>query len=262
MQKGLDQMRRELDAERAKAQVLVGKSSDYGKAIETYTALILKTHWNPIFYMVRGELLAQIGEVYRAIGDAGNAISKSPRYYEAYRFRSTLFLRLRQESDALKDIEKLIELSDGAVRAGHHHFRARIYLRLGEEGKAIGDFDAAVVLLPRDADLRRGRAKLRAKRWDLRGAIEDYSRAIRFSKATSGDYHERGWVNELSGNVLAAIDDYRKAYSLAPGLNAIRTSFYRLRASVLDRVSGALEADSGFIGDSPYSMSRPAIETP
>ena len=229
------EMKADIDAARS----LLTLHSDYEGAIVIYTRLIQAWSGKAKFPLMRARLYARIGKVVAAIRDVSKAIRLNPGHIETHRYRAQLLLQEGRNAEALKDASRMVRLTTGLMKARNHCFRADVLLRLGERGKALVEMDRAVLLQPRDSDLWRFRAGVRETRWDLKGATMDYSMAIRTGPATPWDYYDRGRVNELRGNVLAAIEDYRRAAHLAPGWDGFSRCFYRLRARVLRGLDAA-----------------------
>lgn len=219
------------------ARRILRDQSDYEGAIEIYTELIRDWPRKASLRLMRAELLAKTGETKFAIRDVTKAIRLRPNECDTYRFRAILYLRVEKNSRALADASRMVKLSPPpVVKAMSHQFRASVLLRLGEGGEAIEEMNAALILQPQNADLWRFRAGVRSSRWDLKGAVLDYTMAIRVGEAGARDYYDRGIVNEFRGNVVAALQDYKKASHLEPAWEAIRESYHRLKDRVLRQI--------------------------
>ena len=230
---------KDMKADLCAARSILSLHSDYGSAIEIYSRLIQA--WPDVarFRLIRARLYAKVGDVDSAIRDVTKAIRLRPGHADTHHFRAKLLLRAGRTSEALKDASRMVRLTTGPRKARNHRFRAGVLLGLGKRGKALVEMDRAVLLQPNDSDLWRSRAEIRETRWDLKGATMDYSMAIRTGPATPWDYYDRGRVNELRGNVLAAIEDYRRAARMAPGWDGFSRCFYRLKTRVLRGLDAA-----------------------
>lgn len=75
---------------------------------------------------------------------------------------------------------------------------------------ALVDLDKAIDVYPKDAFIFIKNGKDKEINRDLRGAIDDYDRAIKFSLI----YIYRGYVKSRVGDIEGAVKDYEKAESL------------------------------------------------
>ena len=109
---------------------------------------------------------------------------------------------------------------------------------------AISDFSKAIKINPQygDAYYNRGLAKENLK--DFEGAIKDYTKAIEFfpKGEDAGDaYHGRGYAKEMLKDFEGAIKDYTKATKLIPEDGDLYMDIHFLKLSLED-FEGAVSA--------------------
>lgn len=108
------------------------------------------------------------------------ALEEDQKYFDAYFARGVLKGNMYNYEEALKDLDKAIELERYSARAYKYRGYLKSCLRRYEE--AIKDFDRSVELDPQDAQAyeQRGDAKRSAE--NNEGCIEDYTRAQSLEK--------------------------------------------------------------------------------
>ncbi len=126
---------------------------------------------------------------------------------DAYYVRARLSILESDEATALKDLSRAIELCPANLRA--HLWRADILEGDGKYGEACKDLDAAVKLVP-GGEMHMKRALLKRHAGDLKGAIEDYTIALKGGPA-SFIYSRRADVYEQARQFEKAIADQRKS---------------------------------------------------
>jgi Tfp pilus assembly protein PilF len=98
-----------------------------------------------------------------------------------------------------------------------HVNRGILRLRRGHVDQAMADFDRAMALDPSEPETYLNRGSALMRRDDAANALTMFSEAIqRNTRRPELAYYGRAMANELSGNVRAAYQDYRRASELAP----------------------------------------------
>ncbi|MGH9832797.1 MAG: tetratricopeptide repeat protein [Blastocatellia bacterium] len=105
------------------------------------------------------------------------------------------------------------------------------------------------------------RAGIRHDRGDLRGALEDYSRAIEIDPRLALLYGNRGVTRKALGDLKGAIADYTEAIRLRPDFNLA----YFNRSAAWRAMGKGYEAEQDFIrsrgpGKEPEASLEPPIE--
>jgi eukaryotic-like serine/threonine-protein kinase len=193
-----------------------------------------------------------LGRWDEALATLGEAITGHPREAVLYRARSQVY-RLRSRTDeALKDLQRAIELvpPQDPASATDHLEQALILQQAGRFEESLAACDQALRLKPNQPEPHRVRAValMMLKRYDeaarsfdvclvkgsaspalyeARGlalaslgsydrALADYTMALNIGKGTSSLYANRGWVYLLSGAASPALHDFDEALRLDP----------------------------------------------
>jgi uncharacterized caspase-like protein/Flp pilus assembly protein TadD len=88
--------------------------------------------------------------------------------------------------------------------------------RKGDYRGAIEDYTEAIRLKPDAAEVYNRRGNAKSNLGDNQGAIEDYTRAIRLNSDDASAYSARGLTKASLGDNQGAIEDYTKAILLKP----------------------------------------------
>jgi tetratricopeptide (TPR) repeat protein len=152
-------------------------------------------------------------EVYQselAVWDS--AVRNSAPNYRAYHNRGNAYLARGQRDLAIKDFEKVVELTPRDPKA--YNGRGNVYSAVGRHDEAIKDYDKAISLKPDYADAYNGRGTVYGSKGAVDAAIEDFNTAIRLEPAFAEAYFNRGNAYGAKGQVSEAIRDYDKAIAL------------------------------------------------
>lgn len=79
---------------------------------------------------------------------------------------------------------------------------------------AIEDFTKAIELDPKDASAYSTRGYCKYKLKEYAGAVEDYNKAIKLYPENGGTYNERGNCKQKLGDKAGACSDWKKSYEL------------------------------------------------
>jgi tetratricopeptide (TPR) repeat protein len=121
----------------------------------------------------------RLGQLDKAIEDAGKAIALDPTSVPAYLDRGIAYYAVKKYDLAIADFSKVIELKPDYVAA--YNDRGNAYDDSGDHDKAIADYSHALVLKPdyADAFVNRGSAYEEKNFNDY--AISDYRAALRLN---------------------------------------------------------------------------------
>jgi tetratricopeptide (TPR) repeat protein len=98
-------------------------------------------------YSNRGIILANHGELDKAIEDQNAAIALDPDSARAHVNRGNVYYRYNRHNEAVADYNQAITLSHGALAPAYFN-RGKSHLALGETDAAAQDFQQAASLAP------------------------------------------------------------------------------------------------------------------
>jgi tetratricopeptide (TPR) repeat protein len=98
-------------------------------------------------YSNRGIILANHGELDKAIADQNTALSLDPDSARAHVNRGNVYFRYNRHNEAVADYNQAITLSNGELAPAYFN-RAKSHLALGETDAAAKDFQQAATLAP------------------------------------------------------------------------------------------------------------------
>jgi tetratricopeptide (TPR) repeat protein len=158
--------------------------------------------------LAKGRLLVQNGEYASAVAALDAALAARPDHAAALRARAEALLHLERPKDALRDLDRLL--------VGENRRRQDVM------------------------DIYRGRAALRAKTGDYRGAVADYTHALG-AEPDPVAYMGRGWSYLALEAPALALTDFEDAVQLNPqdadarsGLACARIKVGKYRDAVAD----------------------------
>lgn len=150
------------------------------------------------------------------------AIEKSPGKHRLYYARALAYLDRKEYSLALKDAEKVLELSPLSFNG--YNMRGIVRASLGMYAEAVGDFSVARELNPSDFKNLHNRGLSYAALGSLESAIRDYTSAIELNPKFALAYNDRGVALSRLGFINKGMSDFRIACSLGnpKGCNNVR----------------------------------------
>ena len=98
-------------------------------------------------YSNRGIILANHGELDKAIADQNKAIELNPDSARAHVNRGNIYYRYNRHNEAVADYNQAITLSHGELAPAYFN-RGQSHLALGETDAATKDFQQAATLAP------------------------------------------------------------------------------------------------------------------
>jgi tetratricopeptide (TPR) repeat protein len=166
---------------------------------------------------------------------------QTARSAEDYLDSAVAHARNKQTDEALKDLDKAIELDPHNAMA--FLLRGNLRERKKEIGQALSDYNEAIRLAPDARGMEvayNNRSVIRLSKGDLAGAREDIDNAIRLNPNAAALYNQRAIIRLQEGKPDAAAADYEKALELNPNLPSAYFGLgdYRFQRGDLD---GAIE---------------------
>lgn len=107
-------------------------------------------------------------------------------------YRAVSKVKINQYQAAIEDYSKAIQLNPQKSKYIYH--RGLAYFQLSEYELAKKDFQTTLVMDGGNADIYVKLAFLKQQENDLKGAIEDYTKAIEFNPKFSTPYYYRGLI--------------------------------------------------------------------
>jgi tetratricopeptide (TPR) repeat protein len=138
-------------------------------------------------YYYKADILVGLNEDSIAIFMLNKAIQNDPNFVEAYYYKAYLnFFNLY--NNPLSDISKVIELKPN--RADAYLLRSQIYVEIGENSLALNDINKAIEIITNDGYYYYWRGVIKENMNDKIGACKDYaiSKKLGFDKINKDDY--------------------------------------------------------------------------
>jgi tetratricopeptide (TPR) repeat protein len=138
--------------------------------------------------------------------------------------RGQLLYECERYPEAVAACEAALRIPGAPAEA--HRWKAQALMQSRDFGKARDAYDHYLDHYLRDpgpspgprvlANVHQARGLIRAKLDDYRGAIEDYTQALRLRPDDSATHTYRGWVYVLRDALTPALDDFQDAIRLDP----------------------------------------------
>ena len=192
---------------------------DYQGAIKNFTEAIHGQSNLATAYSHRCFAYVQLGDYQTAIEDCTQASTLEPNNAEAYLNRGLAHYRQGHYQAAIEDNNQVIQLKPYDFRA--YYNRGVAHSGLENHTKAIIDYNRALDQSPKLpsillADIYNDRGLARFRLADLKGAIADFSFAIRINANDSRAYYNRGCACQRHGDDRGAIHDFTQSLRFNP----------------------------------------------
>ena len=186
----------------------------------------------------RGVALAELGKFDEAIADLTESIRVDPSSADAYRLRGDCHRHQLEPQLALADYDAALVLDPGNVhsRVG----RGLVHRKFGDFGQEIADYDAALDADPENALAYRLRGEAHIAAWMLERAVSDFDAALRLTPDDPDIYLGRGNAQLFGGNPEEAITDLETALRL-DAANAVAYHSRGIARTVTGDLMGAEE---------------------
>ena len=210
---------------------------EYQKAIDFYTELIKDTGPLPTILYLRGAARIQAKDETGALKDINKAIGLNPSFEEAVRLKALLYIQMKKYPEGIRLLEKLRSKNpDDEVIA------AQLARALADSGKFSEGIDRLNKLLekkPGNQTLLRGKADMYLSYAKWEEAIATYEEIIKEHPGDSGSLNNYAWL--LATSPEDSIRNGQKALELAK-LAAEKTNY---RESYILSTLAAAYAESG-----------------
>ncbi|MBO1349641.1 MAG: tetratricopeptide repeat protein [Hormoscilla sp. GUM202] len=174
------------------------------------------TEINPSFYQAwrqRGEALYFLKQYPEALASVDKAIAIEPKDSILYFLQGEILIQLELYAEAVEAYSQVIK-----IKPYPFAYFQRGYARgkLGDYKGAIADYSQALKIIPDDAKAYGNRGISRHKLGDYKGAIADYNRAIKINPNDANAYYSRGVARDELRDHKGAIADYNIAIKINP----------------------------------------------
>ena len=250
----------DLDPKNVKGYWLRGETYRFGteqytKAIQDYTKAIQLNRYNEAYYILMEERYSYLKQYSRTVHRDYKKIIELkillyPKNTWLYRFRARAYHNLEQNTKALQDYTKVVELNplDGASYAE----RAYIYQELNQFTKSLQDYTKAIALDPTNIDFYYDRAELHEELKQYRKALKDYAKAIDLQPKELPLYYRRAGIYKDLKQYRRAIQEFTTIIELDPD----SYTAYRERGDCYRKLGRIAEAvnDEGIVDE--YDKAR------
>lgn len=169
-----------------------------------------------VIYLLRSKFNAENASDLRlALEEFGRALQLDPDFLDAYRDSSTAHQILREEVQALKDLDAAVAADAGGITA--LGWRANYFTVLGDFDRAIADVLEAERIAGHRTVLFSRKGVIYLEAGDISAAIANFDAAIEGSNANWQDRFNRGVAYVAIGQNLRAITDFSNALKLKRG---------------------------------------------
>ena len=208
-------------------------SGEYKKAIRGFDKAIKLYPDYAEFYVDRGRTKNNLGFYQEAIQDYNKAIELIPDNFTAYYNRGFAKLKSDDYAGGIQDFNKTLKLNPDYVDAYLKRGNAKV--RMSEPDyvgrfKTIPKVSTDTQRLPGTTTSIEGLPKEKSLCPTMRGAIEDYTEAIRLKGGFVVAYLNRGFAKQRKAapDYAGAIEDYTKAIDLSSKNTELRWAYFYL----------------------------------
>jgi tetratricopeptide (TPR) repeat protein/S1-C subfamily serine protease len=166
------------------------------------------------FWKFKSFILRDLGKYDEALKAIDIAIGLEPSDSALYNEKAALLISKKQYAAAILIYNDLIRTKPEAYS---HYGRGTAKSFLGDNRGAIDDYSLAIKLNPNFDSVYIGRGNSKLALGDKQGAIDDYNLAIKLNANSAHAYYNRGTTKMNSGDKRGAIDDFDLAIKLDVG---------------------------------------------
>jgi serine/threonine-protein kinase len=210
---------------------------DLDGAIEVWSRVIDKDPENGSAYVLRGEILREIGDLEGALEDIQRAIEIEPNNYWFHLQLAKTYDYLEEPDRALDEYNLAVELNPGDPEI--YYDRANFYRWTVEDfDQALADYTKAIELDPEASWYYADRASLHRDLGDFEASLADLEMGISVDPHDSWLYIEKASTFADIGEIEASLEEYNRAIEVEPG----NPSAYYYRANVFANDLGDYDA--------------------
>jgi pentatricopeptide repeat protein len=169
---------------------------------------------NSLALFIMGKAKRTTKDFLGAVADLTKAISIKEDFVDAYLLRTELLLEMGQPSEAKPDAEKAVTLAPEEPTS--YLLRGRVNQALGDTDAANADYQKTLELDPfnEEATLLSGKMLIEENKLD--DALKFFDDAIDLNPNFAKAYAERGRIKNMKGDKDGALADLKKSIELNP----------------------------------------------
>ena len=160
-----------------------------------------------------GALYIRLGNYDEAETHLNMAVRLDPNNYKAWYNKGTLHLRQGKAMEALDALNKCISIKEYTKA---YFSRAMLYEGTGKPDLAIADADRVLADQPQNARAFYIKGDCLEQQGDLKGALDNYNKAVEYEANEPLFYIRRGLVLAKTNQLAPALNDLNTAVSLKP----------------------------------------------
>jgi tetratricopeptide (TPR) repeat protein len=158
-------------------------------------------------------MLFNAGKYHEAQLAAQNYVKKYPQHAFGYKAAGTILCKRGETEDALRMLERAIDLEADAETL---HAYATALQDSGRLEEALAGYNRALKLCPDYAEAHNKKATVLQKLGQDRAALEHYETAIQFKPTLAEAYYNKANLLKKQGKLDEALDNYQKTLEIKP----------------------------------------------
>ena len=198
--------------------------NQWDKALTFFDKSIKSNPKDPVAYIGRSRAYLNLGNLQKAMEDAGKAVEKKADSAQAYGQRGIVLKVMKKNDESLKDFSQAIKLDPAYSWA--YAQRADIYSRLQDQEKALQDATRALQSKPNFVEAYRLRAWILSRMGKCREASEDFKKIETLKPNDASFLQDKAWFlltcpDESLQDSNKAMELAKKAMELTEGKDGI-----------------------------------------
>jgi protein O-mannosyl-transferase len=191
-------------------------------AYSDLTKLIAMKKGNfPEALAIRGQIMADSGNVAGAMKDFDLSIKADSAFYVAYNKRGALKMKLNDLQGALSDIDRSISIQGDYYLSWFN--RGAVKIALKDYKGAVEDFERSYTLKPDYCEAYYGKAAALGNDGNSKAAIESYTQSIDCNPNNLEAYLNRGDMKIRLNDMDGALSDFGKVLQMNPNYSPAYT---------------------------------------
>jgi tetratricopeptide (TPR) repeat protein len=185
-----------------------GAEQDFTMALSNFSSILYDA------YHYRSLSRYRLGRYSDAIDDINKVIEKGPNIPSLYVERAFIFLADNNFNAAINDCKKALNLK--SLGEGGYLCKAQAEDAISDYQNAISDYDEVIKINPKNVDAIALRGMTKDKMGNIKGAINDYNLAIKIDSTSTLAYYNRAEAEIKLNDSTKAMDDYNTVLQYEP----------------------------------------------